>query len=109
MRVGGGGEQGRGKWWWENGDNCIRTSIKKIIFLKDVVHRPKTICTVCDKPVQKLKMSGKFYSTYTLSGYPSPHSVGSSYAAQYRARILLHQTYEARAPRGSAQGSCTGL
>ena len=25
LRVGGGGEWGTEKWWWENGDNCIRT------------------------------------------------------------------------------------
>ena len=30
-RVGvGGGGWGRGTWWWENGDNCIGTTIKKI-------------------------------------------------------------------------------
>ena len=22
---------GGGTWWWENGDNCIRTTIKKMI------------------------------------------------------------------------------
>ena len=29
LRVGGGGGWSEGKWWWENGDNCIRTTIKK--------------------------------------------------------------------------------
>ena len=24
----------RGKWWWENGDNCIRTLIKMIKIVK---------------------------------------------------------------------------
>ena len=28
LRVGGWGGQGGGKWWWENGDNCIQTTIK---------------------------------------------------------------------------------
>ena len=28
--VGGGGGWGGGKWWRENGDNSIRTSIKKV-------------------------------------------------------------------------------
>ena len=29
LMVGGGRGEGRGKWCWENGDNCIQTSIKK--------------------------------------------------------------------------------
>ena len=29
---------GRGKWWGENGDNCIRTTIKKMIKKEEEEH-----------------------------------------------------------------------
>ena len=29
LRVGDAGRWGGGKWWWENGDNCTCTTIKK--------------------------------------------------------------------------------